>query len=192
MPDGLTTRSPEQEHTTPSHAAPSARRTPWVVVPAQMALTLAVFAAAGTLSGYLWFELWTPPRGVVVDHQWFLDPAEAGLRADFHGTGWYVVIALPAGLVLGAACAYLLDRSELATLAAVVVGSALAAYLMLQVGAELSPPDPDTLARTAEDGTELSGHLEVSRLSPKLSYPGGALLGLALVYLFTSRRDSSN
>lgn len=156
-----------------------------------MALTIGVFAAAGALSGWIWFELWTPPQGVVVEHQWFPNPAEAGLRAEFPGTGWYVLVAFVGGLLLGTICAYALDRSELATLIAVVIGSTLAAWLMLEVGVSLGPPDPDTLARTAEDGTELPGQLEVRRLSPKLSYPGGALLGLALVYLLTLRRDRS-
>ena len=188
MPDGLTTPAPEQENQ-PRHAPTRGRRTPWLVVPVQMALTIGSFAGAGALSGWLWFRLWTPPRGVVVEQRWFPDPAEAGLRADFPGTGWYVLVALAGGMLLGAGCAYLLDRSELATLVAVVVGSALAAWVMVEVGVRLGPPDPDVLARTAEDGTRLPGRLEVSRLPPKLSYPAGALLGLAMVYLLTSRRD---
>jgi hypothetical protein len=192
MSDGLTT--PRELHQPPSHAASRRRhrRTPWLVVPIQVAVTIAAFAGAGALGGWLWYHLWTPPSGVVVDHQWFPDPAEAGLRADFPGTGWYVVVALVAGLLLGAACAYVLDRSELATLAAVAAGAALAAWLMLEVGMHLSPPDPDVLARTAEDGTELQGRLHVSRLPPKLSFPVGALLGLALVYLLTPRRGVRN
>ena len=191
MPDGLTAPAPEHENRPPSHAEPRSRRTPWLAVALQMALTIGAFAGAGAASGWIWFRLWTPPQGVVVEQQWFPNPAEAGLRGDFPGTGWYVVVALAGGLLLGAVCAYLLDRSELATLVAVVVGSALAAWLMLEVGTHLSPPDPDSLARTAEDGTELPGHLDVSRLPPKLSYPAGALLGLALVYLLTSRRGRS-
>jgi hypothetical protein len=192
MPDGLTAPAKEPLHQPSSHAAPRRLRASWFVVPVQMTLTIAAFGGAGALSGWLWYHLWTPPHGVVADHQWFLDPAEAGLRGDFPGTGWYVVVAVPAGLLLGAASAYLLDRSELATLAAVAVGSLLAGWLMLRVGLHLSPPDPDTLARTAKDGTELPGRLHVSRLPPKLSYPAGALLGLALVYLFTSRRGTWN
>jgi hypothetical protein len=183
MPDGLT--QPTTEQVKPR------RRPPWVVVAVQVAITIGAFAVAGAASGWLWYQLWTPPRGVVVDHTWYLDPVEAGLRAEFPGTGWYVVVALPAGLLVGGLCAYLLDRSELATLVAVAAGSVLAAWLMLEVGLQLSPPDPDTLARAAEDGTELPGNLQVSRLPPKLSYPAGALLGLALVYLLTSRRGSS-
>ena len=191
MPDGLTAPAPEQENTTRTRSGHLGRRAPWVGIALQMAVTIGLFAGAGVLSGWAWFRLWTPPQGVVVDHQWFPNPAEAGLRAEFAGTGWYVVVALVGGLLLGTLCAYVLDRSELATLVAVVIGSVLAAWLMLEVGVHLGPPDPQTLAGTAEDGTELPGHLEVARLSPKLSYPGGALLGLTLDYLLTLRRDPS-
>ena len=191
MPDGLTTPVPEKTNQSPSHAAPR-RNTAWLVVALQVVITVAVFAVAGVLCGWLWYHLWTPPHGVVVDHQWYLDPPEAGLRADFPGTGWYVVVALPTGLLLGGLCAYVLDRSELATLVAVGVGATLAAWLMLRVGMHLSPPDPDTLARTAKDGTELPGRLHVSRMPPKLSFPTGALFGLALVYFSSTRRGGQN
>lgn len=158
---------------------------------------VAGFAAAGALCGWLWFTIWSPPSGVVVSNQWFPDPIEAGLRADFSGTGLYVVIALVAGLVLGAVSAYFFDRSELATLVAVAVGSALAGWLMLQVGLELSPPDPEVLAKTAEDGTELDGHLYVGSSADEealvkqpalLCFPAAALLGLCAIYLVTRSR----
>ena len=92
--------------------------------------------------------------------QWYT--GEAGLRDDFQGVAWYVAIALVAGLVLGMLTAWLFDRSELVTLVAVLVGSALAAYLMLRVGTHLSPPDPHELAKTAQDGDKLKGALRVT------------------------------
>ena len=166
-------------------------------VAVEMVLVVAVFAAAGALCGWLWFTIWSPPAGIVVGNQWYPDPMEAGLRADFSGTGLYVVIALVSGLVLGAVTAYFFDRSELATLLAVAVGSALAGWLMLQVGLDLSPPDPDVLAKTAEDGTEFEGHLYVGSSADKdatvnrpalLCFPAGALVGLSGAYLLTRSR----
>ena len=71
-----------------------------------------------------------------------------------------------AGLVLGALAAWLLDRSELVTLVAVVVGSVLAAYLMLRVGLPPQPAGPRTCSpRTAADGTKLDGALARRRLA---------------------------
>lgn len=147
----------------------------------QAVAVLLLFAAVGAAAGWLWFRAWTPPTGVVFEQQWYTD--EAGLRATFSGTAWYVVIATSAGLVLGALCAFLLDRAELATLAAVVAGSALAAYVMFRVGLHFSPPDPDVLARTVADDTELAGELTVTGWSPYLAFPFGALTGLAVTFV---------
>lgn len=152
----------------------------------QAAIILVAFAAAGALCGLVWFQLWTPPLGVVSDGEWLTD--EEGLRGDFAGTGLYVVIAGLAGLVLGALCAFLLDRAELVTLLAVVAGAVLAGWLMLQVGLARSPADPEVLAGTAEDGGTLAGQLRIVGDSPLVAFPGGALIGLAAVFLGVSKR----
>jgi hypothetical protein len=184
MSDGLTA--------TPTHEAidprpePSRRRSAWVVVPVQALVVLGVFAGAGALAGRLWYRLWDAPHGVVSGGQWYTD--EAGLRDDFDGTGWYVAIAVVAGLVLGLLCAWLLHRSELVTLLAVAAGSVLAAWIMLRVGYHLSPPDPERLAKTAEDGTKLKGALRLHSWVPKGAFPFGALLGLAVVYAISASR----
>jgi hypothetical protein len=178
MSDGLTA-SPASPEVLPARPE-TAPRSPWVVVPAQALATVAAFAAAGAAAGWLWFTVWDAPSGVVSGGQWYT--GEAGLRDDFAGVAWYVTIALAAGLALGVLTAWLFDRSELVTLGAVVVGSALAAYLMLRVGTHLSPPDPQVLARTAQDGDELKGALRVRSWVPKGTFTFGGLVGLALVY----------
>lgn len=161
-------------------------RSPWAPVARQLVLVLVVFAAAGAAGGWLWFRLWDPPQGVVFEGEWYLD--EDGLRGVFSGTGWFVLVAAAAGLVLGALCAYVFDRSELATLTAVLLGSALATLVMWRVGLELSPADPRALAETAADGDRLPGRIDVSGLSPFLMLPATALAGLALTYALVPRR----
>jgi hypothetical protein len=151
------------------------------VVPAQALAVVAAFAAVGAVAGRLWYHLWDVPSGVVAQGQWFT--SEAGLRDDFQGVAWYVAISVVAGLVLGVLSAWLLDRSELATLCAVVAGSALAAYVMYRVGTHLSPADPHELAKTAKDGTRLKGSLEVSSWPPRGAFTFGALVGLGVVYV---------
>src|SRR4051794_26715435 len=178
MSDGLTSPTVHPELLDPP--PPRGSRSPWLVVPAQALLIVVVFAAAGVAAGRLWYHLWDQPTGVVSGGQWYTD--EAGLRDDFQGVGWYVAIALVAGLVLGMLAAWFCDRAELVTMAAVVAGSVLAAYVMLQVGTHLSPGDPHELARTAHDGDKLKGALRVPSWPPKGAFPFGALLGLALVY----------
>lgn len=152
----------------------------------QVGIVLLAFASVGALCGLLWWHLWTPPTGTVSDHQWFTD--EEGLRGEFSSTGLYVVIAVGAGLLVGALTAFFLDRAELVTLAAVVVGSALAAWLMFQVGLHYSPSDPNQVAETAKDETLLRGHLFVAGKSPFAAFPVGALTGLAIVFLGAAKR----
>lgn len=146
---------------------------------------LAAYAVAGVAAGWVWFRLWTPPEGVVSDGQWFT--TETGLREAASGGGWYAVVAVAAGLVLGGTTAMACRRGELVTLILVLAGSVLAAWLMWLVGRHLSPPDPAVLARSAPDGRRLEGELTVGGPSPFLGFPIGSLTGLAVVFLLPRR-----
>ena len=153
----------------------------------QPALVLVALALAGALAGVVWEWIWSPTIGVVVDHRWTAGTA-LGLQHEFSGTGWYVVVAAVAGLLAGVGVTLMADRVPLLTLAAVVVGSVLAAWLMLQVGTALGPPDPAAAARHAADGTRLPDQLSVSGRSPFIAFPVGALLGLVFVFIGLSAR----
>ncbi|MCW2765628.1 MAG: hypothetical protein JWO11_1587 [Nocardioides sp.] len=166
---------------------PSLRESRWLPVVIQVVVILVVFAVAGALSGWLWHHLWTPPKGVVANHNWYTD--EQGLREDFSGTGLYVVIAVLVGLVVGGVASFFCDRAELATLVAVGVGAALAAWLMWKVGVHSSPVDPYEAAKTAKDGTKLSGDLHVSGKAPFAAFPVGALSALAVVFFGLTKRS---
>ncbi len=156
----------------------------------QASLTIGLLGLSGVVAGLVWEWLWTPPTGVVVGQRWFLD--EQGLRDDFSGTGSYVAVALLVGLLVGAAIAVRLDHAELVTLAAVVVGSGLAAWVMYRVGVMAGPPDPAPLAETVKDGTALPARLRVGGWSPFVAFPGGALLGLLMVYFGLARRQRTH
>jgi hypothetical protein len=147
----------------------------------QLVIGVLVLAGAGALAGVVWEWLWTAPVGVVADHRWLAED-EAGLRGQFSGTGWFVVVATVTGLLAGGIVATFLDRVPLLTLLGVVVGSVLGTWLMLRVGAALGPPDPTRLALTAKEGTHLPGDLDVSRRTPWISMPAGALVALVLVF----------
>jgi hypothetical protein len=157
-----------------------------VPVIVQAGLVLAVCAVAGALAGVVWEWWWTPPVGVVVDHEWLL--GLAGLQAEFSATGLYVVVASVAGLLVGALCGLFLDRSELVTLAAVLIGAALAGWVMVQVGHAVGPPDPRPLAETARNGTRLPSDLRITGTSPYVAFPAGATLGLTVVLLGMTKR----
>ena len=154
---------------------------------AQLGLVVAALAAVGALAGVVWQWVWTPTIGVVADHRWTAGDA-IGLQHEFSGTGWYVVVGTLAGLIAGVVIALLVNRKPLLTLAAVVVGSVLGAWLMLVVGTSLGPPDQDDVARTADDGTPVPIALTVSGHSPFIALPAGALLGLCVVFVGLSPR----
>lgn len=146
-----------------------------------VALLLSGFALAGAACGLLWHWWWSPPSGVVIGHQWY--PDAQGMVDTFTGTATYVVVAALAGLLLGGLAAWFFDRIELVTLVSVVAAAVLAGWLMYLVGTALAPPDPAAAARTAADYTELRGTLTVSGTGAFASFPGGALLGVAAVFL---------
>ncbi len=198
MSDRMTDPAPV---TPASIQPPSTRRSGWAAAPlAQGGIILALFAGTGVLGGWVWWKLWAPaPEGAVFDQQWYPQATE-GLMAEFAGTGWYVVVAIVGGLVLGLLAGLLLDRDEIVTLVAVVVGSVLAAWLMMKVGLHFGPPDPQQIAETAKNGTELPGQLDLAGSvnlpqqrfddevrSPMLAFPIGALAGLAIALFGISK-----
>lgn len=152
-----------------------------------------LFTAGGVVGGWLWERQWTAPTGVAFQHQFVL--VGRGPERDFSGTGTYLVIALAVGLALGLTTALVVRGREWLTLAAVVVSSAAAGWLMMVVGHRIGPPDPATLAAGAEDFTRIKQDLTVQGASPLLALPFGAILGLAggfvLLMLVPLRREPS-
>lgn len=161
------------------------RLLPYVV---ESLVVVAAFAVVGAGLGWLWFQVWDQPIGTVAEQTWY--PSEQGLRDVFDATGWYAVLGVAGGAVLGAVAAAFARRSPLLTLAAVVVGSVLAGWVMHTVGLAVSPEDPVTLARTAADGTRLGGRLSLEGgESPYLAWPLGALVALMVVDFMASSRE---
>jgi hypothetical protein len=154
----------------------------------EVAVVLALFAAVGAGCGWLWFHFWDQPTGVVFEGIWY--PDEEGLRRVFDATAWYVALAAVGGLVTGAVVTLAGRRAPLVTLGAVLAGSVLAAWLMHVVGLHLSPANPETLAKSAEDGAKLGGRLSLEDgKSPYLAWPLGSLVALMVLNFLLSSRD---
>jgi hypothetical protein len=157
------------------------------------AVVLATFAVVGAIAGVVWEWVWTPPVGIVYRGEWILEPS--GPDYDFSGTGWYVLIALVAGLLTAAVLGWVLVAGELTTLVAAAVGSVLAGWLMFTVGHSLGPPDPRPLAAAKDDLERLPSDLRVAGSdeasysisdSAFLALPLGTVVGLSVVW-FTTR-----
>jgi uncharacterized membrane protein len=150
-------------------------------------LVLLTYAVLGAVAGVVWEAVWTPPGQVIADHQVFYD-SYASLRRVFSGTGLYVVIGGITSAVVALVVALLARDRELLTLLLVVIGSAIAAAVMLKVGTALGPADPATIAEHTVKRTSVPGALTVQGKSvlgvksPYLIWPMSSLLVLALVF----------
>lgn len=159
------------------------------------AVVLLVLAVAGAVAGWVWQRWATPPTGAVLDGRWrlgfriegdFLVGDASGFERAFGVVGTYVVVCGATGLVLGVVVALVCRRAELVTLATVALGSALAAFVCYRVGLALGPADPSDAARSAGDGTVLTGSLAIDQLAPFVALPLLALVGLAFTYMLTT------
>jgi hypothetical protein len=175
---------PRSDQSGPAESAHPPPR-PWP----RLVLLVVGFAVAGVLAGVLWEAFWSPPSGFVVEEVWHLD--NEGVQKDFSGTGLYVLVALPTGILMGVVSAVTARTHEVATLVAVVVGSSIAAALMSVTGHALGPPDPRPLAGGEEDLTAIPSDLRVVGTTPYAALPAGALTGLAVCFvgLHGSRRN---
>ena len=157
----------------------------------QAAVIVVAFAVTGVVGGFLWEALWSPVKGEVAKHVWYPVSWDRAEPTDFAGTGWYVVIGLVIGVLVGGLAAWLLDRAEVVTLAAVVVGGLLAAYLMRVVGLHRGPGDPQRLAKTAANGTKLPSELTLANWWLLAVVPAGALAALSVVFLTVPKRTTT-
>jgi hypothetical protein len=144
-------------------------------------LILLAYAVLGAVAGVVWEWVWTPPGQVIAKHQVFYD-SYSSLRRVFTGTGLYVLVGAVASALLALAVSILVRGRELAVLALVLVGSALAAALMWRVGTPLGPADPATLAAHTTGRDTVPGELSVQGKSPYLVWPFVSLLVLSAVY----------
>ncbi|MCW2834648.1 MAG: hypothetical protein JWN68_2601 [Nocardioides sp.] len=158
------------------------------------------FAVVGAVAGVVWELLWDAPDGLVFEGKWYLEPA--GPDYAFSGTGWYVVVALVAGSLTALALGWLWPRHELVSLAAMVVGSTLAGWVMFKVGHALGPQDPQLLAAGKEDLSTLPSELSVvgagddPRLhifdsSAFVAFPVGAMTAAVFLFLAMSGRRAA-
>ncbi|MEP9380905.1 hypothetical protein [Nocardioides sp. KR10-350] len=188
MPDQLTAPPPPP---IAAEGGPPSRFRLSRPVALQVLAVLVLGAVLGAAGGLLVHLLWSPPDGMVVNHVWYrglrsTDPVILAQNTDqavFSGVGWFVVVAVAAGVLLGAVAALFLDREEYATLAAVVVASVGAGLLAYAVATGLAAANPDPLARSAPDGTVLPDTLRLGSRWIVLACPAGALIALMAVFL---------
>ena len=188
MPDNLIVPPPPSLFATGHRSARPDLSRPVLV---QVAIIVAAFIVGGLAAGLAAATLWTPPTGMVLEDKWYrglisIDPPAIGQNIDqgvFAATAWFSVCAIVLGLLVGIAAAVWLNRSELVTLGALMVGGAVGGGLMLLITSLLSPEDPNTLAKGAADGTVLEDSFQLASPWLILLVPGSAMLALMVIFL---------
>lgn len=153
----------------------------------ETAAIVAIFLTLGALTGVLWAVLWEPPSGVA--YQGTYVPAGSAAREAMSTTSHFVLLALPAGAVGGFAGALLARSNPLLSWAVGLGAAVLAAFLAVQVGHVLGPPDPVLAAREATDGQAVQADLSLPGGAALLVFPVGALAGFAAGFLVTMVRQ---
>lgn len=149
-------------------------------------LTLLVFAVLGVAGGFLWHHLVTLPTFTRTPQGGSMDQIQ--LAGMIGIDGWFFVIGGVGGLLAG--IALMLRRGAVPVLVVLLllVGGALASYLMLKVGLHLGPGDPASALTTAKDGATVPVQLRPQAHGVEFAWPLGALVGALLVLLFVSPR----
>ena len=188
MPDNLIVPPPPSLYATGHRSARPDLSRPVLV---QVAIIVAAFIVGGLAAGLAAATLWTPPTGMVLEDKWYrglisIDPPAIGQNIDqgvFAATAWFSVCAIVLGLLVGIAAAVWLNRSELVTLGALMVGGAIGGGLMLLITSLLSPEDPNGLAKGAVGGTVLEDSFQLASPWLVLLVPGSAMLALMVIFL---------
>lgn len=154
-----------------------------------LVLVVVAFGLVGVLAGLLWPQLVDPV--MVTRTGAGTATGEVDLSERFDNDGWYSVLAAGLGLLLGVLLTLWLRRRrepEVPALVAVLVGAALAAWLMARVGTAVGPSDPVTVLADAEIGANAPDRVRVSAGAAYLVWPIAAVAG-ALAVLWRPSRD---
>jgi hypothetical protein len=144
-------------------------------------IVLASFVVLGVLCGVLWSVVVTPAEFTKLANGGAMGEEDLGKK--FGADGWYVVIAVLAGLLAGLVLSWWRSRDPVVNAGLLVVGSVVAAALMAVVGHLLGPGDPEAALRAAKLGAKVPERLDVDTLVAYLAWPVGALAGTFVVLM---------
>jgi hypothetical protein len=141
------------------------------------------YVVAGVAGGVLWWLLAPTPTFVKLRSGGAMD--EVQLSREFGIVGWYLVLGVVLGFVLGAALTWWRDRDPLLTSGLLLLGSAVAAALAALLGHQLGPADPATVLGAVRVGAHVPDQLHVAgAVWPAfLGWPVGSLAGAFVVLL---------
>ena len=144
-----------------------------------VAVIVGVFLLAGVVVGLVWPHLFDPavavrtPEGISTD--------EVQLGKEFASDGWFIVLGMGVGLVLGLLLMLTRHTHEVVSLLAIVAAAAAAAYVAAQLGAAVGPADPASILEKADVGASAPTQVRLESSVGYLIWPLFAALGALLV-----------
>jgi hypothetical protein len=148
-----------------------------------------VGAAGGAAGGAFWAWLTAPATYQVTAQSAYLD--EQGLSAAFNADGWFLVVGLLCGLLLGAVLGLSCRRHGWPLVLALVVAASLASFVAYRVGQALGPGPLEPRLRAAAPGDRVAAPLSVRATGVYLGWPVGTMLGVLMVTLRWRGRERS-
>lgn len=166
----------------PSHRLGSALR--------EAAVVLGCFAALGLIGALVWWQVVTLPHYTVGAQGAAMDEPELAKQVGLDG--WYAVIATVGAVLAGTLIALRFQRDLVLTVVLLVLGGALAAWVMREIGLWLGPPDPHSVLKGAHQGATVPVRLSITMPAVYLVWPVAALLGAVGVVWGTEPRKKAN
>lgn len=142
---------------------------------------VAVYAGVAVLLGFLWSRL--VPEVTVTRTELGVGTDEAALVLRFGNDGWFAVLGVVSGLVLGLVLTLWRRTHELVTVIAVSGAALLAAWITSLVGGALGPEDPAVVLDKAPVGSTAPDMIQVTSEAAYYVWPFAALLGALVVLL---------
>lgn len=147
------------------------------------------FALAGALGAFVWSLVTTLPEVTRSGTSGTLAPEQLVQQVGIDG--WFFVVALVGGLTSGLVLLAWRNRDPVLTVVLVVLGAAMASWLMLQLGRLLGPEKELTALRSVPEGGQVSVQLQLSAPGMAWVWLVAAALGaLVQLWVLSKPRDA--
>ena len=152
-------------------------------------IVLVWFLVLGVLAAVAWWQLVDLPRATRTDTSIVVEADQLGMQVNIDG--WFVALALGAGLVSGAVLMLWRRRDPLLMVVLVTLGGGLATVVMSRLGRVLGPDSEVGVLRRQAEGAQAPLPLELHASGALWVWPLAAALGAA-IYLWVLKDPESD
>lgn len=149
------------------------------------------FAVAGALGAFVWSRVTTLPKVTRSGSSGTVAPDQLVQQVGIDG--WFFVIALVGGVTSGLVLLAWRNRDPVLSVVLVVLGAAMASWLMLRLGLLLGPEKELTALRSVPEGGKV--HMQLQLSAPGMAWvwlTGAALGALVQLWVLEKQGDGSS